>query len=89
MFGDGKSRIAPASLSISPEACRRGHEDWFFGNYLVLPDWMIAAGLAFHLRQVAVLGVVALGGTFDELEKVAQVFAFRGFELGEFNTNAE
>src|SRR5882724_2489005 len=50
---------------------------------------MIEGRLAFHLRQIAVFGVVALGGAFDELEEVTQVFAFRGFELREFDTNAE
>src|ERR1700680_1024935 len=50
---------------------------------------MIEATLAFHLRQIAVLDVVALGRAFDEPEKVTQIFAFCGFKLGEFDTDAE
>src|SRR4029077_11990849 len=48
---------------------------------------MIEATLAFHLSQIAMLDVVAPGSAFDELEKVAQIFAFRGLQLREFNSH--
>ena len=50
---------------------------------------MIGTGLTFQLCEISVVGVVALGRAFDELEECAQVFAFSRLKLREFDTNAK
>ena len=49
----------------------------------------IKDALALQLRQIPVLGIIALGRVFDELEKVAQVFAFAILKLGKFDPHSE
>ena len=49
----------------------------------------IKDALALQLRQIPVLGIIALGRVFDELEKVAQVFAFGVLKLGKFDPHSE
>ena len=45
--------------------------------------------LALQLGEVAVFARVALGRALDKLEKVSQVFAFRGFQFGKLDAHAE
>ena len=45
--------------------------------------------LALQLGEVAVFARVALRRALDKLEKVSQVFAFRGLEFGKLDAHAE
>ena len=49
----------------------------------------MGSDLTFHLGQVAILFVVALGRAFHEFEEMAQVFSFSGFELAKLNAYSE
>ena len=44
----------------------------------------VVTDLTLELGEVVVLVVVTLGRALHKLEKVAQIFAFCGFEFGEF-----
>jgi hypothetical protein len=45
--------------------------------------------LALQLCQITVFAVVTVGGTFDELQEMTQIFPLGGFEFGEFNADTE
>ena len=45
--------------------------------------------LALQLGEVSVFARVALSRALDKLEKVSQVFAFRGLEFGKLDAHAE
>ncbi len=58
-----------------------------------VPTWFLeiqeVADLTLQLCEIPVFAVVALGRAFNELEKVAQIFPFRGFQFGELDTDTE